>query len=177
MHANLLQSFSVMLALSNTQTAEVLKTALMQQRMRRVSSAADNRDAVSQMQDYHYNMIVIEEGFPELGAADFCRFLRLTNTPMAVAPIIYGIRRAEKERVLAGRDAGASKIVLMPFSGHSLVGTLQAAVKEMRPFIQTTSFNGPDRRITKGSVYQGPDRRKGQFGWMSVKDQKRILAG
>jgi two-component system, chemotaxis family, chemotaxis protein CheY len=174
---NLLQSFSVMLALANHQTAEALKGVLMQQRMRRVSSAVDNRDAVSQMQEHHYNMIVIEEGFPDLGAADFCRFLRLTNTTLSVAPIIYGIRQAEKERVLAARDAGASKIVLMPLSAKSLVGTLQAAVREIRPFIQTTGFNGPDRRITKAQGYQGPERRKGQYGLLSVEAQNRVLAG
>ncbi|MBL4788588.1 MAG: hypothetical protein JKY60_05900 [Kordiimonadaceae bacterium] len=175
MHAELLQSFSVMLALSNAQTAEALKGVLMQNRVRRVASARDNQDAVSQMMDHHYNMIVIEEGFPHLGAADFCRFLRLTNTPMAVAPIIYGIRLAEKKRVLAGRDCGASKIVLMPLSAGTLVGTLQAAVREMRPFIQTTGYNGPDRRITKAKGYKGPNRRKGQHGFMSVKEQQRIL--
>lgn len=177
MHAEMLQSFSVMLAMANPQTAEALKASLKQHRMRRVSSADSNRDAVEQMQDHHYNMIVIEEGFPDLGAADFCRFLRLTNTPMAIAPIIYGIRQADRERVLAGRDAGASKIVLMPFSAQSLLGTLQAAVRELRPFIQTSSYNGPDRRITKAGVYQGPERRKGQHGWMSVQEQMRILAG
>ena len=177
MNIGVLQSFSVMLALSNSQTAEALKGVLMRHRIRRVSSAENNQDALSQMQDYNYNMIVIEEGFPDLGAADFCRFLRLTNTALAVAPIIYGIRSAEKERVLAGRDAGASKIVLMPFSASSLVGTLQAAVREMRPFIQTSSFNGPDRRITKTGGYTGPDRRKGQHGWMTVEEQNRILGG
>ncbi len=177
MHAGLLQSFSVMLALSNEQTAEAMKAVLMQQRMRRVSSALDNRDAVSQMQDHHYNMIIIEEGFPDLGAADFCRFLRLTNTVMSVAPIIYGIHAADKTRVLAGRDAGASKIVLMPLTGNSLLGTLQAAVREIRPFIQTPSFNGPDRRITKSKPYNGPERRKEQQGLMTVNQQKHILAG
>lgn len=177
MHATSLQSFSVMLALNNVQTAEALKAVLMQQKMQRVASAVDNRDAVNQLQDHHFNMIVIEEGFPELGAADFCRFLRLTDTVMAVAPIIYGIKRAEKERVLAGRDAGASKIVLMPLSANALVGTLQAAIREIRPFIQVSSYRGPDRRITKTGSYQGPERRKGQYGWISVNDQKRILAG
>lgn len=177
MTEGILRPFSVMLALTNVQTAETLKAVLMQQGMRRVASAENNRDAVSQMQEQHYNMIVIEENFPALGGADFCRFLRLTNTPMAVAPIVYGIRHADKESVFAARDAGASKIVLMPFSAKSLVGTLQAAVREIRPFVQTSSFNGPDRRITKKNTYSGPERRKGQHGWVSVDKQKRILAG
>lgn len=166
-----------MLALANVQTAEVLKSALMQQRMRLVSSAVNNRDAVSQMQDNHYNLIVIEEDFPELGAADFCRFLRLTNTSMAVAPVIYGIKNAEKKNVLAARDAGASKIVRTPFSASSLIDTLEATVREARPFIQTSSFNGPDRRIAHSGPYSGIERRKGQHGWMSVEEQKRILEG
>jgi two-component system chemotaxis response regulator CheY len=172
-----LASYSIMIALNNVQTADVLKGALMQMRVKRVTSVVDNRDAVSQMQDHHYSMILIEEGFPELGAADFCRFLRLTNAPMAVAPIVYGIHRAEKERVLAGRDSGASKIVLLPLSTKALIEALKASVREMRPIIQTSAYNGPDRRLAKISSYKGPERRKGQFGVVSVEEQRKILAG
>ncbi|MEX0297541.1 MAG: two-component system response regulator [Kordiimonas sp.] len=170
-----LNNLSIMLALSHMQAADGLKSVLMQQKIRKVFFAANNREAVSQLQEQSYNMILIEEGFPELGGADFCRFLRMTDGPMAVAPIIYGIVSAEKERVFAARDAGASKIVLMPLSPKVLLQTIQAAIKEMRPIIQTNSYRGPDRRITGQKPFHGADKRKAQYGLISVAEQKRII--
>jgi len=170
-----LNNLSIMLALSHMQAAESLKSVLLQQKVRRVFFAANNREATSQLNEQSYNMIFIEEGFPELGGADFCRFLRMTDGPMAFAPIIYGIVSADKQRVFAARDAGASKIILMPLSPKSLLTSIQAAIKEFRPMVQTTSYRGPDRRISGQKPFHGPDKRKAQKGLVSVAEQKRVL--
>ena len=170
-----LNNLSIMLALSHAQTSDGLKSVLMQQKLKRVFVASNNQEAVSQLGEQAYNMILIEEGFPELGGADFCRFLRMTDGPMAVAPIIYGIISPEKGRVLAARDAGASKIVIMPLSPKKLLQTIHAAIKEMRPIIQTTAYRGPDRRMMGPKPFHGPDKRKIQKGLVSVAEQKRII--
>lgn len=170
-----LSNIALMLALSHPQAGDGLKVAMMQQRIKRVFVASSNKEATSQLNEHAYNMLLIEEGFPELGGADFCRFLRMIDGGIGLAPIIYGIVSAEKERVFAARDAGASKIVLMPLSPKTLVGTIQAVVKEMRPFIQTTSFRGPDRRITGQKPFHGPDKRRAQQGLITVAEQKRVL--
>lgn len=164
-----------MLALSHPTAGDGFKSVLMQKGIKRVFVASNNQEAVSQLNEQSYNMILIEEGFPELGGADFCRFLRMTAGPISVAPIVYGIISAEKERVFTARDSGASKIVLMPLSPNKLIATIEAAIREMRPFIQTTSFRGPDRRITGQKPFHGPDKRKAQQGWMDVADLKRML--
>ena len=170
-----LHSLSIILAVSNLQVAEGLKSALVQSHVARVYAAADNQQAVSQLGQQSYNMIFIEEGFPSLGGADFCRFLRMTDGPLAIAPIIYGIIRAEKSRILAARDAGASKIVLMPLSPAILITTVQAAIKERRPFVQTMGYRGPDRRITGNNPFFGPEKRVEQQGWVSLAAQNRQL--
>ena len=170
-----LKSLSMMLAMSNVQAAAGLKSVLMQLQVDKVFTAGNNQEAVSQLGDQFYNMILIEEGFPDLGGADFCRFLRMIDGAPSVAPIIYGIKFAEKQRVLAARDAGASKIVLMPLSPKVLVATIQATIREIRPFVQTIAFRGPDRRITGDRPFHGMDRRKVQMGLVSVNKQKKLL--
>ncbi|MBL4837171.1 MAG: response regulator [Kordiimonadaceae bacterium] len=170
-----LQSLSIILAMSNLQVAEGLKSALVQSQVARVFAATDNQQAVTQLGRQFYNMILIEEGFPNLGGADFCRFLRMTDGPLAVAPIIYGIIRAEKARIFAARDAGASKIVLMPLSPTILLATVQATIKERRPFVQTFGYRGPDRRTTGNHPFFGPEKRVEQQGWVSLEAQNRHL--
>lgn len=170
-----LKNLSLMLALSHPQAGEGFKSVLMQRQIKKIFVAASNREAVSQLNEQSYNMILIEEGFPELGGADFCRFLRMTSGSISLAPIIYGIISADRQRVFAARDAGASKIVLMPLSPNKLIQTIEATIKEMRPFVQTTAYTGPDRRTTGQKPFHGPEKRKAQQGWIPVADQKRVL--
>ena len=100
-----LEKLHILLALGNLQAADSLKNILMRQRVGGVFAPTDNRDAVEQMQTRAYNMVVVDEAFPTLGGIDFCRFLRLTTTPMAVAPIIIGLHNPDQQSVLQARDA------------------------------------------------------------------------
>lgn len=155
----ILPNLQVLLALGNEQASSGLKDILLRNRVG-VFAAANNREAVEKMLSNVYNMIVIDEHFPDLGGIDFCRFLRLTNSPMAVAPIVFGIHEPNQKKVIAARDAGATKIAVMPFSGASLMKAMTAAAEDARAIVQHTSYNGPDRRLRKGLPPGGTERRQ-----------------
>lgn len=167
---------NVLLALANEQAAASLKGILLRQQFG-VFAAQDNRDAVQQMQSSIYNVLVIDEKFPELGGLDFCRFIRLTATPMAVAPIVFGIHEPNQEKVIQARDAGATKIAVMPFSGATLLKAIEAAAADPRPIVQHTSYNGPDRRTRAGRPPGSIDRRRQQSAKISRAQQIKILKG
>lgn len=169
-----MRGLHVLLALKNTQAAESLKDILMRQQIS-VFAAANNRDAVEKMLDHSYNLIVIDEYFPDLGGIDFCRFLRLTNSPMAVAPIIFGLYEPDQKKVLQARDAGATKLVVMPFSAASLMKAIEAAAMDPRAIVQHTSYNGPDRRTRKVPPPGGIERRKTSPTLIDRATQHRIL--
>lgn len=171
-----LDKLHIMLALSNMQASEGLKDILLRNRVGSIHAAADNRDAVQHMQERAYNLIVIDENFPVLGGIDFCRFLRLTNTPMAVAPIIFGVHDPDQKKVLAARDAGATKIAVMPFSGASLIKAIEAASGDARAIVQCNSYNGPDRRTRKAPPPGGRERRQKTATLISVAQQQKILS-
>ncbi|NVJ99476.1 MAG: response regulator [Alphaproteobacteria bacterium] len=172
----IVDNLHVMLALGNEQASASLKDILLRNRIS-VFAASNNRDAVDQMLTHSYNMIVIDENFPDLGGIDFCRFLRLTNSPMAVAPIVFGIHEPNQKKVIAARDAGATKIAVMPFSGASLMKAMQAAAEDARVIIQDTSYNGPDRRLRVAPPPGGVDRRKNQPEVIDRAAQLKILTG
>lgn len=150
----------ILLALKNDQAADSLKDVLMRHRVGSVIAPRNNREAVEQMQARSFNAIIIGEDFPALGGLDFCRFLRLTNTPMAVAPIIFGVHAPDQQRVLQARDVGATKIAVMPFSGASLMKAIDAAVADPRAIVQCTAYNGPDRRVRQAPLPGGRERRQ-----------------
>ncbi|MFC4348947.1 response regulator [Kordiimonas lipolytica] len=164
------------MALGNAQAAASLKDILLRRRVG-VFTPANNRDAVEMMLDHSYNMLVIDEHFPDLGGIDFCRFLRLTNSPMAVAPVIFGIHEPNQKKVIAARDAGATKIAVMPFSGASLIKAMEDAANDPRPIIQDTSYNGPDRRTRSVPPPGGVDRRSKTPTSIDRATQMKILRG
>jgi len=166
----------VLLALANEQAASSLKDVLLRNQYG-VFSAANNREAVEHMQTHVYNILVIDEDFPDLGGVDFCRFLRLTSTPMAVAPIVFGIHEPNQQKVIQARDAGATKIAVMPFSGASLVKAIEAAAADPRAIVQHTSYNGPDRRTRDGRPPGSIERRRQQSAKISRVQQIKILKG
>jgi len=165
-----------MLALGNDQAAASLKDMMLRQRVG-VATPVNNRDAVEMMLDHTYNMLVIDEHFPDLGGIDFCRFIRLTSSPMAVAPIIFGIHEPNQKKVIAARDAGATKIAVMPFSFTTLMKSIEAAATDERPIVQHTSYNGPDRRTRSAHVPGGIERRKADPTTVDRATQLRILKG
>ncbi|MCJ9428463.1 response regulator [Kordiimonas marina] len=172
-----LGSLHVMVAMSSQQVAEGLRDILIMQRVGRVFVPADNREAVAEMQSRGFNLIIIEQDFPELGGVDFCRFLRLTSGPASVAPIIFGIPAPDRAKVLAARDAGATKIVAVPFTGASLMKAVQDAVSDPRPIIQTSSYNGPDRRQRVDPSFRGPERRQKMPDMITPTLRTKILNG
>ncbi|WP_068301922.1 response regulator [Kordiimonas lacus] len=165
-----------MLALGNDQASSSLKDMMLRQRIG-VVTPVNNRDAVEMMLDHTYNMLVIDEHFPDLGGIDFCRFIRLTSSPMAVAPIIFGIHEPDQKKVMAARDAGATKIAVMPFSFTTLMKSIEAAATDTRSIVQHTSYNGPDRRTRMAPVPGGVDRRRTEPTIIDRATQLSILRG
>ena len=140
-----------------------------------VFAALNNREAVEQLVSKPYNLIVIDQFFPDLGGLDFCRFLRLTAGPMAVAPIVFGIHNPNQQNVLEARDAGVTKIAVMPFSGASLIKALQDALADTRDIVQHTSYNGPDRRTRNVPPPNRIERRKKAAKMIPRALQRKIL--
>lgn len=177
MSSEIFSKLSVLLALSNSQAAEAFKPILRSNGIGRAVAVDSNYDALAILKEMNFNMIVIDDRFPELGGYDFCRFLRLTSVAVSVAPIILGIHGPDQESVLKARDAGASKIVAMPLTGQSLIKAVTSTLAEMKPIVQTSAYNGPDRRRPAKTPWRHAERRKEQSKLVSIEQQRKAMFG
>jgi len=168
---------SILLALSNSQAAEAFKPILRSNGVGRAVAVNSNVDALAVLKELNFNMLVVDDRFPSLGGFDFCRFIRLTNVNISVAPIILGIHGPDQQSVLQARDSGASKIVAMPLTGQSLIKAVSGALDEMKPIVQTSSYNGPDRRRPTTKPWNKEDRRKIQTKLVTLDKQRRVMFG
>lgn len=168
---------SILLALSNGQAAEAYKPILRTHGIKKAVAVVSNGDALERLKDGNINLIVMDEGFSELGGYDFCRFLRLTSISASVSPIIFGLHNPDQKSVLMARDSGASKIVSMPLTGVGLIKAVTSALTEMKPIIQHSSYRGPDRRRPNPPPYTGPERRQSEATTVSVMTQRKVMMG
>jgi hypothetical protein len=61
-------------------------------------------------------------------------------------------------------DSGITEFLAKPIAAKALYERVLSVVLSPRPFIQTKSYFGPDRRRSAVSSYSGPERRKGSDG-------------
>lgn len=168
---------SILLALSNGQAAEAFKPILRSNGVGRVVAVHSNIDALTTLKEMNFNMLVVDDRFPDLGGYDFCRFIRLTNTNVSISPIILGIHGPDQQSVLKARDVGASKIVAMPLNGQSLIKAVSSTLTELKPIIQTSAYNGPDRRRPAGKPWAKTERRGVQTKLISLAQQQQAMFG
>ncbi|SDD82634.1 MULTISPECIES: response regulator [Kordiimonas] len=166
----------VLIAMANGQAAVGARAVFKEQGAAVFQIAENNRDAMEKMNVEQFNLLLVEDTFPDIGGIDFCRFIRMMNAPISVAPIIYAMKDPDRESVNQARNAGVTKMVVMPFTTASLIKNLDDILLRPKPFIRVTGYYGPDRRVGGGD-YSGPERRKKQQGVFAVANQKKVFKG
>lgn len=166
----------VMIAMANGQAAIGARAVFKEQGADTFIVAENNRDAMEKMKVYPFNLLLVEDSFPDIGGIDFVRFIRMMNAPISVAPIIYAMKEPSRESVQQARNAGVTKMVVMPFTTASLVKNLEDILTRPKSFIRVTGYYGPDRR-NGGDGYKGPERRKAQKGVFPVANQRKVFKG
>ena len=80
------------------------------------------------------------------------------KSPNQYVPIIMSAGSGHESRVIRSRDAGVSEYLVKPFSAGALAMRITRVVERPRPFVVSTNYIGPDRRV-KDVDFEGEDRR------------------
>lgn len=88
------------------------------------------------------------------------RLRRLDLHQLAETPVICLMANADKETVLAARDAGANAVLVRPFSPKQLSDKVLLVLGRDVDFIRSDSYVGPDRRHFNSDHYHGRERRR-----------------
>lgn len=85
------------------------------------------------------------EAEPGEDALSLARRLRRSSSTARRAPLLILSARRRESDVVAARDAGADGFLARPLSPRDLVMRLEA-INAPRPFVETRTYAGPDRR-------------------------------
>jgi len=166
----------VLIAMANGQAAEGARAVFKEQDAAIFQVAEGKQDALAKMQTATFNLLLVEDTFSDLGGIDFIRYVRMTNSPVSVAPVIFALKEPSRDSVLEARNAGVNKMVIMPFTTASLLKNLADIMLHPRLFVRVTGYDGPCRRLQQAPL-KGPERRVKQEGALSVEKQQQLFKG
>ena len=113
------------------------------------------------MRRWPADLAIVDFHMSPIDGVEFTRLVRqASDSPNPFLPIIMLTGYAERSRVEEARDAGVTEFIVKPVTAKAVLSRLQNVIYKPRPFVQTKTYFGPDRRRRADNDYAGPSRRK-----------------
>ncbi len=139
----------------------ILKQLLRALGVLEMAEAADGALAFSQMKTFEPDIILVDWEMQPLDGLDFVKLVRTgDDSPNQYVPIIMVTGHSEQNKVTQARDAGINEMLIKPLSARTLFSRIRAVIERPRPFVETKSYFGPDRRRKQDEFFSGQERRK-----------------
>lgn len=147
----------------NVYMRRIIKTLLHGFGAREVFESEDGASALDAFTSHCPDIVFTDWEMPVINGIDMTKLMRAPdNSVNPYVPIIMVTVHSERHRVLEARDAGVTEFLVKPLSARMLHQRILSVMANPRPFIRTETFFGPDRRRTKATNYDGPERRSGE---------------
>ncbi|MDH5747961.1 MAG: response regulator [Rhodospirillales bacterium] len=157
-----LEKLNFLIVEDNQFELHVLKQVLNSLGIKRIKEAGDGAEALAVLKTGYFPDIIITDWLmPVLDGMELIRLIRKgTDVVDPHVPIIMVTAHSEQSRILAARDAGATEILIKPYSATDLYRRFVAIIDRPRDFVKAKTFAGPDRRRRSNGGFKGEDRRQ-----------------
>jgi two-component system, chemotaxis family, chemotaxis protein CheY len=119
-------------------------------------------DAILAMAKNKIDILLCDTRIPPTGGLALTRSIRSDpNNAHRKVPILIMSGDPNEPQIRQARDAGANFVIKRPMSAACLYDRLTWIVFNPRPFVETPTYFGPDRRFRNLGYRNGVGRRKG----------------
>ncbi|WP_413659988.1 response regulator [Maricaulis sp. D1M11] len=110
----------------------------------------DNAErALTLLKKQHVDLMITDWKMKPLDGIELVRQLRNPMaSPAPYLPVIMLTAYSQTEKLRQARNAGVNDVLVKPFTAEGLARCLRSVLTSNRPFIETETFFGPDRRAT-----------------------------
>jgi DNA-binding response OmpR family regulator len=127
-----------------------------------VVTCANPRSARAEIATVQPDIVVIDLDLTGMDGLELLREIREggAGIPSDIA-ILVASAHVDREYVAKARDGGANWVLVKPLTFRRLYEGLVRVIMDDRPFVQSETYAGPDRRLLVGIAgYDGAERRK-----------------
>ena len=121
-----------------------------------VAQAHDGQQAMTMIEDWQPDLVVLDWMMPYLSGIELCRKLRSRADTKLLPVIILSARGEDGDRTL-GLDTGADDYVSKPFSPRELVSRVKALLRRSRPALMSDVLEFGDLQLfpSRVEVFRG----------------------
>jgi DNA-binding response OmpR family regulator len=119
----------------------------------------NGEEAKSLLKESQPDIIFVEGDLSDMPSADLLGWIRRqSKSPLRFVPLIVMSGYTQLRMIATARDGGAHIIVRKPVSPQALFERILWVSRHARPFLETDSYIGPDRRfhdtLPPGGLYR-----------------------
>lgn len=164
-----LESVAALILDDNAHMRGLLRVILTSFGVRRIEEAADCNEAAAIVAGGDLDIAFVDFKLGGLDGLEFCRRVRLDpESPDKYLPLIMITAYSERRRVIDAINAGVDEFLVKPVRAVDVANRVNAVIERRRPFVQTNSYFGPDRRRRDDPRYRGPWRRLSDPGTIDI---------
>lgn len=159
MTAAVFQSLSVLVADDSAYMRQLLASLLHALGVGMVHVASDGKQALECFIEHEPELVITDAAMKPIDGFTLAEKLRgMDRGFLGMVPIIMVSGHTDQASIERARDIGVSEFLSKPVSPNALYQRLIAAIDRPRPFIDSPTYRGPDRR--RHTVpYEGVERR------------------
>jgi two-component system, chemotaxis family, chemotaxis protein CheY len=151
---------SILVVDDNPHMRSIIATVIRGLGVRDIREAADGAAALERLRDTAVDIIITDYAMEPLDGLDLTRLIRTArDSRNPETPVILMTGHADRDTVMAARDAGVNEILVKPVSAKTIIQRLIAVIDQPRSFVRAPKYAGPDRRRRADPAYRGQDRR------------------
>lgn len=157
------KNVSVLVAEDNSALSSILKNVLQEFGFGSITMTTDGTRAFQAFCEGKHDIIISDWEMEPVSGIEFLKKVRFSPaSPDPTVPFIFVSGYAAPKRVLEARDGGMTTFIVKPFTIEELAKRITYIINKPRPFIDSKTFKGPDRRRSVMTNYQGKERRRRQ---------------
>jgi two-component system, chemotaxis family, chemotaxis protein CheY len=136
-----------------------LKSLLQALGVNQVREARDGQEAMDILKEFPADLATLDQKMAGVSGLEFVAMVRDEATsPAPFLPIIMMTGNTDAELLKLASDAGVNDFVTKPVSAMSFLARIQSVLENKRPFVRSSTYFGPDRRLNY-VVYEGDEKR------------------
>lgn len=157
-----LRGVSFIIADSNAYFSSLLFSMLKGFGADKIIQARDAQSATESLEAMKIDVMLCDFLLPPNGGMAFVRSVRLDkNASFRKIPVLFMTSDTRISIIKAARDSGANMVITKPLSPKGLYDRLAWVAFDTRPFVESKTYYGPDRRFKIEGFPGGEGRRKG----------------
>lgn len=153
----------------NANMRSLMRAILVSFGVRRMEEASDCETALGSVAVNPIDIAFVDFRLEAGDGLEFCRRIRRDPaSPNRFLPLVMITAYAEQNRVIEALNAGVDEFLVKPVRPVDVANRINAVVERRRPFVESATYFGPDRRRRVDPRYTGPLRRATDPGTLDI---------